>query len=343
LGIYADLQDRQTALSLLGKPGSIRDLELKLRTKSGELRHVTISVEAIVVDDEPCYLTILRDITEQKHAVQALRESEERFRVALQYAPLMVFHYDQDMRYTWAFNTHPDFPPEVMIGKTDAELVPGELGWELTEFKRKVFETGRGARREISITLSDGQHTYDLSAEPMRDAQGTIIGVTAAAMDITERKQTGAALERERELLRRLFDRIPVMIAIYRPDARVVQLNRAFERLTGWRTEEASQVDFMEKCYPDAKYRQTVRAFMESLQEGWMDIDMTTRDGSILHSSWSNIRLSDDTQVGIGIDIRDRKRAEEILKNAVQQFEKRDRDLEEFARLDGGIAPEKAG
>jgi hypothetical protein len=82
---------------------------------------------------------------------------------------------------------------------------------------------------------------------------------------------------------------------------------------------------------------------MESLQEGWMDIDMTTRDGSILHSSWSNIRLSDDTQVGIGIDIRDRKRTEEMLKNAVQQFEKRDLDLERFARRDGGIAPEKAG
>jgi hypothetical protein len=49
-----------------------------------------------------------------------------------------------------------------------------------------------------------------------------------------------------------------------------------------------------------------------------MDIIMTRKDGSLLESSWSNIRLSDDTHIGIGIDISDRKWVQERLKNAAK-------------------------
>jgi PAS domain S-box-containing protein len=120
-----------------------------------------------------------------------------------------------------------------------------------------------------------------------------------------------AALERERELLQKIFDKIPVMIAIYRPDTGVEQLNQEFERVIGWSTEEARQIDFMAECYPDPVYQEEVRAFMDSLQEGWKDIVMTTREGQTIQTMWSNLRLADETQIGIGVDITERKRAEE--------------------------------
>ncbi|MBE7550485.1 MAG: response regulator [Anaerolineales bacterium] len=128
---------------------------------------------------------------------------------------------------------------------------------------------------------------------------------------VTERT---AALDRERELLQKIFDKIPVMIVLYRPDTRVLQLNQEFERVTGWSTEEARQGDLMARCYPDPTYREEVQAFMESAQEGWKDIVMTTREGQTLQTMWSNLRLSDETQVGIGVDITERKRAEESQK-----------------------------
>jgi PAS domain S-box-containing protein len=101
------------------------------------------------------------------------------------------------------------------------------------------------------------------------------------------------------------------MIVLYEPEARVLRLNPAFERLTGWTTEEARSVDLMAACYPDPDYRETVRAFMAAPQEGWMDIEMTTRDGRVVATSWANIRFPDDTRIGIGIDITERKRAED--------------------------------
>ena len=129
--------------------------------------------------------------------------------------------------------------------------------------------------------------------------------------DLSAQKAGDADLRHERELLQRILDTIPVMIALYRPDTEVLQLNSAFERLTGWPADEAHEMDVMAACYPDPAYREEVRAFMASLEEGWRDIAMTTKDGRVLHTSWANIRLSDDTHVGIGIDITERKQSEE--------------------------------
>jgi PAS domain S-box-containing protein len=129
--------------------------------------------------------------------------------------------------------------------------------------------------------------------------------------EFTRRTRAEQELRRERELLRSVLDTIPVMITLYDPDTRLLRLNREFERLVGWSSGEAHGLSLMERCYPDPAYPEAMRAYMESLAPGWRDIVMTTRDGGSLQTSWANIRLSDDTFVGIGVDITERKRAEE--------------------------------
>jgi signal transduction histidine kinase len=71
---------------------------------------------------------------------------------------------------------------------------------------------------------------------------------------------------------------------------------------------------------------------MQSLQEGWRDLDLTSKDGHVIASSWSNIRLADDTQVGIGIDIRERKRAEAERERLYQEAERRRAEAERANR-----------
>jgi signal transduction histidine kinase len=63
----------------------------------------------------------------------------------------------------------------------------------------------------------------------------------------------------------------------------------------------------MAMCYPDPDYREMVRCYMESLQTGWRDFRVRAKDGSFVDSAWANIRLSDETHVGIGIDMRGRR------------------------------------
>lgn len=63
--------------------------------------------------------------TESKAAEEKLRESAERFRIALKNAPVSVAVQDRDLRYIWAYNQKTASPEEI-IGKTDEEIFTAE-------------------------------------------------------------------------------------------------------------------------------------------------------------------------------------------------------------------------
>ncbi len=134
--------------------------------------------------------------------------------------------------------------------------------------------------------------------------------------DAADPARAEEALHRERELLQAIIDAIPVMITLYEPDTRVLRLNREFERVIGWTVAGTAGESLMELCYPDPAYREEVRQFMVSCAAGWRDFRMRTRDGRQVETAWANIRLSDGRQVGIGLDVTERRRAERALRDS---------------------------
>lgn len=131
--------------------------------------------------------------------------------------------------------------------------------------------------------------------------------------DISQRKAIEDKLEKERELFSSIFDNIPVMITIYDPEIKNFRFNKGFKRILSWTEEDASDGNFMEKVYPDPALRKEAEEFMKSLQEGWKELKITAKDGSVVDSQWANKTLSSGIQIGIGIDIRQRKQAEADL------------------------------
>lgn len=126
-------------------------------------------------------------------------------------------------------------------------------------------------------------------------------------------RQASRFLEEQKELLLSIIDNIPVMLSFYDSAGTVRLVNREFERLAGWSLEEARGMNIIAALYPDPSYRKEVWEHMMRAKPGWKDIDLTTRSGKVLRTSWANVRLSDGSLIGIGIDISSRKKMEESL------------------------------
>ncbi len=186
----------------------------------------------------------------------------------------------------------------------------------------QVLETlsrdGRIRDLEIAATATSGDELMVLlSLEPIEFRGQQLVMLNLR--NITERKRMERTLRREQELLRAIIDRIPVMITLYDPASGRMRVNAEFERLIGWSSEEATLEAIMGACYPDPEYRRRVEEFMESCADRWMDLRMRTRDGREIDTAWANVRLSAGTQVGIGIDISQRKRAEQTLRESARR------------------------
>ncbi|HEX9023727.1 MAG TPA: chemotaxis protein CheB [Geobacteraceae bacterium] len=125
------------------------------------------------------------------------------------------------------------YTAEEMIGRNLSVLVtPGHVD-EVPDIIRRI-EQGEHIRRfETERLRKDGTIIQvSLTFSPIRDATGTIVGVSKTAHDITERKHAEVALQRAKEEWERTFDSVPDLIAILDDKNRITRINRAMaERL----------------------------------------------------------------------------------------------------------------
>jgi PAS domain S-box-containing protein len=135
---------------------------------------------------------VLKQIEQERKlaaAEEALRMSEERFRVALKTSPIMVFNQDCQLHYTWIHNPPAGQTARTMLAKTDGQIFSAEDADRLAQIKMRVLLTGEGLRQEVSWTLKGRKRFYDLTVEVVRDSVGNTVGITGAAMEITGRKR----------------------------------------------------------------------------------------------------------------------------------------------------------
>jgi signal transduction histidine kinase len=124
-------------------------------------------------------------------------EIQDRFRLVLSKAPVVLFTHDDQLRFTSIHNPLGRIPTGAVIGKTDLELTEiyaPEAAAELVEFKSEVLRTGRGARRTFFLSILGNPCAFDLTAEPIRDADDRVVGLACAAIDVTEQTRAEQAL-----------------------------------------------------------------------------------------------------------------------------------------------------
>ena len=143
---------------------------------------------------------IRTDVSDLKKAESDLAQEGQRLRVALAAADIAVFSQDRALRYTWGFNLRLPIEPADLAGKTDRDLYPPGAAEALTHLKRAVIDGDRPGRAEVAVASGDGVITLDVLAEPLRQPDGTVIGVIGAVVDITQRKMTEQQLRQSQKM-----------------------------------------------------------------------------------------------------------------------------------------------
>ncbi len=187
-GEYLELVRQLDVCSLLVIPvtlsSSLATMAFIMTSESG--RHY--GEEDVAVANE--LVRRAAQIVENARVHRRLRQTEERFRVALAHSNITLFEQDAEGRYRWIYNPPLGFRPSEVLGRKTEELVTTDEAARLTALDRAVLSSGERVQEEIRISQRGGEvHHLLVSQEPLRDASGAIVGLTGAATDITEQKR----------------------------------------------------------------------------------------------------------------------------------------------------------
>jgi PAS domain S-box-containing protein len=98
LGLWVDHLPHLRTYQKLQKAGQVEKEEFRFRTKTGEIRHGRVSAVRLTVNEQECMLSVTHDITESKHAEEALRQSESHFRSLVHDAPYGIYRVTAEGR-----------------------------------------------------------------------------------------------------------------------------------------------------------------------------------------------------------------------------------------------------
>ncbi len=129
-------------------------------------------------------VAILSTVIGRQQTEAALKQNEDRLRLALDNSPIAMFSQDLNLQYTWIYNPKHNTQIEDWVGHTDHELM-ATASPHVIELKQQVLDQGISLRKTVDVTFNGQASTFDLILEPMCEDH-EVIGLIGVAVDITE-------------------------------------------------------------------------------------------------------------------------------------------------------------
>ena len=186
------------------KTGEDFQREQCFRSKDGTPRYV-LAIGRPVRDEEgkiTSWVGINLDITQRKKAEEALRLSEQRFRLALRNAPVSVAAQDHDLRYIWAYNQKTAKREEI-VGRFDEDIFTPEEAAHFRDMKQRVLIEGSEFSEQMWVSRPSGRMFVHITWEPVFNKDGEITGVASSTVDMTQLKLAEEELRQKNEDLSR--------------------------------------------------------------------------------------------------------------------------------------------
>ncbi|HEU5250862.1 MAG TPA: PAS domain S-box protein [Thermoanaerobaculia bacterium] len=189
-------------------------LEMSAMRSDGTEFPIELTITQLPSEGPPIFTGYIHDISERKRAEAALRESEERFRVAAQISTDLVYEWDlRSGEVLYLHNRAPSphhFPAtqeewEKIVHPDDRERVVGSI--------RRTLDSDRPFFEEYRVVLADGSVRVRIGyGKVLRDHNGRPVKWIGVDKDVTERRRTETALKESEQKLRTLVGNVPVVL-----------------------------------------------------------------------------------------------------------------------------------
>ncbi|MGB7735729.1 MAG: PAS domain S-box protein [Thermoguttaceae bacterium] len=287
-------------------------------------------------DDEKTREQLLEELTELRHRVATLETVEAELwksRAILQATidnlPFDFFAIGMDGRYMLQNATSKAHWGDA-VGKLPEDAAGNEetlVLWE--ENNRRAF-AGEKVEEDVTLTIKgENRYCHNVIA-PIIDT-GRIQGILGVNIDITDRKRAEERLRESESRFRSLFQESSVGAAVVTPNSQFLQVNRAFCDFLGYSESELIGQTVLSVTHPDDRESSStaIRQAAESvapLQR--LEKPYLHKCGQVVWGEVSSTLMHDTegkpdyfiTQI---LDITERKRADEALKKAHDELERR--------------------
>ncbi len=230
------------------------DMDMPMVLPDGQMRWMRLhSRPRRLLDGRTIWDGVQIDITDRKQVDEALQRERSLLESVMQTTDVMLVFFDPQFNFIWVNASYAEtcqMKPEEIIGKNHFALYPHE---ENEAIFRQVRDTGEGVfYKDKPFIFPDqperGVTYWDWSLSPVKDTGGNVTGLVFSLRETTKYKEVEDAIRESEEKYRSLFSNMSegfglheiILDADGKPcDYRFLEINDAFEKLTGIAREKA--------------------------------------------------------------------------------------------------------
>lgn len=210
--------------------------DIKAKHKSGNIMWLNIGGTPINYYGSTAILVTWIDISIQKRTEEALIANEKQTRTITDNIPMFISKFDSNMKLLFinrAYEEYYKIDRADYIGKNINEFHSIDLLNKIDPHIKKCLQGKSSSYCSERINQKGENRYYHSHLVPEFDSKKNVISVYVVTSDITEIKQTAAALQRSETKLRKITDSAPVMINYIDKDYRYQFVNKAYQQLIG--------------------------------------------------------------------------------------------------------------
>jgi two-component system sensor histidine kinase/response regulator len=299
--------------------------------KDGSIVHIDVSGATMVYRGKIATVGFFRDITARKLVEEALRESKDRFQTLIEKSGEIIaltdknrkriyvspsvkavlgYSVEEYLAMTWNDTCHPD----------ELQMLEERRTWMIEHPGETVSFTSR-------LRHKDGRWRWMENTSRNLLDDPSVRALVVNFHDITERKEAEEALKEERTFTDAVFDAVPGLLYLYDENGYLRRWNKKHETSTGYSGDELYGMHILDWFLHDEKESTAIKTAVEqAFQEGYSNAEgvLMSKNGDKTPYYFTATLLEikgNKYMTGIGIDITERKQAEEALREAKEAAE----------------------